>query len=74
MRMEYDKVADVMYFRIDSGKVANSIEIAEGIIVDYNKSGEAIGIEILAYSQRNLDLNQLIHLDSEELVAEVSGT
>ena len=73
MRAEYDKVADVMYFRISEGKIADSVEIAEGVIVDYNDAGEVIGVEILAFSQRNIDLNHLIRLDTDELVVEVSG-
>ncbi len=73
MRAEYDRVADVMYFRIGEGKIADSMEIAEGVIVDYNDAGEVIGVEILAFSQRNIDLNHLIRLDTDELVVEVSG-
>lgn len=73
MRAEYDKVADVMYFRIGEGRIADSIEIAEGVIVDYNDAGEVIGVEILGFSQRNIDLNHLIRLDTDELVVEVSG-
>ena len=56
MHAEYDKVADMMYFRISEGRIADSVEIAEGVVVDYNDAGKVIGVEILAFSQRHVDL------------------
>ncbi len=72
MQIEQDKAADVMYIRIGGVDIADSIEIAEGVIADYNDIGEVIGIEVIAFSQRELDLNQLVGLDSEELVVQIS--
>ncbi|NHJ15315.1 MAG: DUF2283 domain-containing protein [Candidatus Thorarchaeota archaeon] len=73
MRIDYDQVADSIYFLIKGGEIAGSVQLAEGVIVDYDKEGEVRGIEILAHSQRGLDLNRLVRLKDEELVAEVVG-
>ncbi len=72
MRVDYDKVADSVYFRLRGEKVAESVEISEGVIIDYDKKGEVSGIEVLSFSKRNLDLNRLVKLGDEELVAEVA--
>lgn len=74
MQVDYDQVADSIYFKLKGEKVSDSVEISEGIIIDYNDSGEICGIEILAFSSRNLDLNKLVKLKDEEIVAEVAST
>ncbi|MGY5876797.1 MAG: DUF2283 domain-containing protein [Candidatus Thorarchaeota archaeon] len=74
MRVDYDQVADSIYFKLKGEKVVESIEISEGVIVDYDEKGEICGIEVLAFSGRNLDLNRLVKLRDEELVAEVATT
>ena len=74
MKVEYDQVADSIYFRLREKKVEDSVEISEGVVVDYNSSGEVCGIEILGFSKRDLDLNRLIKLREDELVAEVAAT
>jgi len=72
MRVEYDQVADSIYFRFKGEDVAESIEISSGVVVDYDSKGEICGIEVLAFSKKNLDLNRLVKLRDEELVAEVA--
>jgi uncharacterized protein YuzE len=72
MRVDYDKVADSVYFKLKGEKVAESVEISEGVIIDYDEKGEVSGIEVLSFSKRNMDLNRLVKLGDEELVAEVA--
>lgn len=52
--------------------MAESIEISAGVIIDYDSKGEICGIEVLAFSKKTLDLNRLVKLRDEELVAEVA--
>jgi uncharacterized protein YuzE len=72
MRVEYDQVADAIYFRFKGEDVAESVEISEGVVIDYDSRGNICGIEVLAFSKKNLDLNRLVKLRDEELVAEVA--
>ncbi|RLI62175.1 MAG: DUF2283 domain-containing protein [Candidatus Asgardarchaeum californiense] len=72
MNISYDRVADALYIKFSNENIAESDEISDGIILDYNKDGKIIGIEILNYSKRNIDLNKLIMLHEEEIVAEVA--
>ncbi len=67
--IRYDKVADAIYIRLREGKIVKSDEIAPGIIVDLNENNEVVGIEILWFSKRKLDLTKLIVEGPEALVA-----
>ena len=68
MDFNYDKIANALYIRFSSEKVLNSDEIAEGIILDYGKNDIIIGVEILNFTNRKLDLNDLVQMNVEELI------
>ncbi len=67
--VKYDRVADALYIRLKHGRISYSDEIARGIIVDYDENGEIVGIEILWFSQRKLDLSKLFLEGPEAMVA-----
>ena len=52
MRVQYDPAADAMYIRLAEGTVADSDEVREGVVLDYDASGRVLGIEVLNISQR----------------------
>lgn len=52
MRVQYDPSADAMYIRLADGEVADSDEVREGVVLDYDASGRVLGIEVLNLSQR----------------------
>lgn len=47
MRLEYDPEAQALYIRLGKGRVAYSREVKKGVIVDYDRSGRPIGVEVL---------------------------
>jgi uncharacterized protein YuzE len=47
MRVRYDEEVDVLYIRLKETPYYESDEIKEGIIIDYDKDGNVIGIEIM---------------------------
>lgn len=51
MKFEYDKDADAAYIyledSIEDGEVKKTIELNDNIILDFDKNGKLIGIEIL---------------------------
>jgi len=71
MFISYDREADALYIRFSSGKPRESVEVDDGIIVDIGENGEILGIEILAFSKRNMDLNKIIVLSPEKIVPEI---
>ena len=52
MRIQYDPSADAMYIRLAEGVVADSDEVREGVVLDYDAAGKALGIEVLNVSER----------------------
>ena len=52
MRVEYDPEADAIYIRLRAGEVADSDEIREGVVMDYDIDGQVLGIELLSASKR----------------------
>lgn len=51
MKLEFDPEADALYIRLRKGKVAYSKEVRRGVIVDYNRLGRPIGIELLGAAE-----------------------
>lgn len=51
MQVEYDQVADAVYFRLRGKKVAECVEVSGGVVIDYDSKGEICGIEVLAFSR-----------------------
>ena len=52
MKFHYDKKKDAFYIRFDERPYAESDEVEEGVIFDYDKRGKIIGIEILDASRK----------------------
>ncbi len=49
--IEFDSDINAMYIHLKKGKVDKSEPLADNVIIDVNKKGEAIGIEILLPNQ-----------------------
>ncbi len=52
MKIKIDKETDALYFRLDDSEIVESEEVENGVILDFNKDGKVVGIEILNISQK----------------------
>jgi len=52
MRLKVDKENDALYFRLDETTIVESEEFEPGVILDFDKDGHVIGVEILGISSR----------------------
>ena len=52
MRVKVDKSSDTLYFRLDEARVVESEEIKPGVILDYDKEDNVVGVEFLNVSKR----------------------
>ena len=66
--VSYDPVADALYIRVRGGEVADSVEAAEGVVVDYNSRGEVVGVEVLGFSMGRIDLNEIVVRGVEDVL------
>ncbi len=56
MKLRVDQQADALYLRLDESSIVDSVEVAPGVILDYNEAEEVIGIEMQNLSSRSSDL------------------
>ncbi|MBI3537491.1 MAG: DUF2283 domain-containing protein [Chloroflexi bacterium] len=47
MKVTFDESVDILYIRLREGDYEESDEVTEGVIVDFDKLGKPIAIEIL---------------------------
>jgi uncharacterized protein YuzE len=47
MKVRYDQEADAVYIRFREGEIAESDEIKDGVIIDYDSEGKPLAIELL---------------------------
>ncbi len=55
MRVRVDHKADAVYLDLTDREIAESEEVADGIVVDYDAEGRIVGLEILDASRRTGD-------------------
>lgn len=58
MKVTYDEEADALYLTLREEEYYESDEIKKGLIIDYDKEGNPIGVEIVGASA---------HLNQEDL-------
>ena len=69
--VKYDRAADSLYIKLKEGKVVESDEVAPGVILDFDEEGEVVGMEIVEFSKRKIDLSEIILRGPEALVVGV---
>ena len=52
MKVEYDVTTDSMYISLKEGVSAESEEVTDGVVLDFDNAGKVVGIDIQHASQR----------------------
>ena len=52
MRLKVDKESDALYFRLNENAIVDSEEVRPGIMFDFDKDGQVIGVEFLGIRER----------------------
>lgn len=52
MKLKIDRKADALYLTLDEDAAFDSEEVAPGIVIDYSKDRQVVGIEMLYLSKR----------------------
>lgn len=71
MRLRVDQQSDAVYLDLTGQEIDSSEEVSDGIILDYDRDGHLVGIEILDASKQAGDLETLhrLSLDVPHLAA-----
>lgn len=59
MKINYYQETDSIYIDLSQKTSVNSIEISEGVVIDYDENGNIVGIDIDNASQK-IDLSELV--------------
>ena len=72
MKIEYFPDTDSMYIDLSEQSSVDSVEVSEGVVIDYDSSGNIVGIDI-DQAQKKLNLKELslekIPFDIEKITA-----
>jgi uncharacterized protein YuzE len=52
MRLRIDRESDTLYLRLSEVEIIESEEVEPGVILDFDKNGLVVGIEMLRVSSR----------------------
>jgi len=69
MKIEYDNEIDALYIRLQEKYVDRTVEIEEGLNVDFDESGKMIGLEVLDATDR-YSLADIFNISTENLILE----
>ena len=69
MKIEYDREVDALYVRLQEKFVAKTVEVDEGINIDFDDGGRLIGLEILDATERYA-LSDIFNISTENLFPE----
>jgi uncharacterized protein YuzE len=69
MKIEYSKDVDALYIKLREVKIADSMDIEEGVTVDLDEGGHIVGIEILDASEK-LELSDIVNISIENIPIE----
>ena len=69
MKITFDKEADAVYIEFSSGEFASNRKIDNDTIIDLDKNGNILGIELLSVSQR-IPRNFLSSVQVENLISQ----
>lgn len=58
MKVEYDVTTDSLYISLKEGVSAESEEVSDGVVLDFDDAGKVVGIDIQHASQR-ADIDKL---------------
>ncbi|MBI4686297.1 MAG: DUF2283 domain-containing protein [Nitrospirae bacterium] len=69
MKIEYSKDIDALYIKLREAKIADSMDIEEGVTVDLDEKGHIVGLEILDASDK-LNISDIVNISIENLPLE----
>jgi len=52
MKISYDKIADALYIYLRKGKVAKTKKVTTRLLIDLDKKGNVLGVEMLDVSHQ----------------------
>ncbi len=64
MRVKVDMESNALYFRLSEEEIVESKEVSAEVVLDYDKNGRVVGIEILNIKDR-FSVEELLNMKVE---------
>jgi len=58
MLLHYDKESDSLYIQLSPNPGFDAEEVSEGVVVDYDKNGHIVGLDI-EYASKHVDMKSI---------------
>ncbi|HEX3577337.1 MAG TPA: DUF2283 domain-containing protein [Thermoanaerobaculia bacterium] len=71
MNITYDKQSDALAIDFRDAEYDQSEEIFDGFVIDFDKSGRPMGIEIYYDASKFVDIDRLMTMVPEQLASEI---
>jgi len=52
MKLKVDEKSDALYLRLNEAAIVESEEVEPGVILDFDRKGRVVGVEILGLKKR----------------------
>lgn len=69
MKVKYPAEIDALYITLTCNEIKVTNEVSEGVMVDYDKNGNVVGLEVLKASVSKEDLERIIKQYVEQVKA-----
>lgn len=53
MKLSVDEKSDALYLRLNKEAIVESEEVQPGVILDYDKDGQVVGVELMGVKARS---------------------
>ena len=73
INQKYDKDADAVYLKFGDNKIHKTKEVKPGIIIDFDRLGHVVGVEVLDAVKRNFKFSILKSAKKSSQKAEISA-
>ncbi|MDX2127418.1 MAG: DUF2283 domain-containing protein [Chloroherpetonaceae bacterium] len=70
MKISYDKSVDILRIEFSGAKIKESDEIKKGLILDFDKDGNIVGLEML-HASNNLQFPLFIEVENEKMIQSI---
>lgn len=64
MKLRYDPEADALYIKLKNTTVTKTQEIDRNTLLDFDKKGELVGVELLFVNNRNPDVLKTLRIEN----------
>ncbi len=72
MKIEYDHDVDALYIRLQEKHVSRTVEVEEGLNIDFDSQGRMIGLEVLDATTR-YSMADIFNVSTENLILDRSA-